>query len=761
MYHGNLFALLRHEPLPVFTYAASINPPPAFKPQMYQILGNVAKQIMYQERIPVIQNRGQIQALVFRISKLSGFTAEIPNVGRFAIELTETGNTVVSPDQLEDYKLFVNRLADISLTILSDEYHQFHPDAPYVYREEYYFDKDLIEKCGIVDSKRYYRGVHRFNNQLYFVLNRETQLRSNQNLLVEMFSLKNRFEELYGKGKEIDFYDPPQEFVDYVNSLIRGKTADVIRYPGPSVKKIKEVTWKYRAKDVPPGAPSSSLDYLARTYGITGLDPRQPLVVYQLENTGETRHHIPQVLSLGHDFHDLERRIPRWRRQQVWGIIHPDCKNQLSKIYEVLGKIDSNLRARMPEIYPKFVEISTEALDVTASTLPPIEPTIEFGNKETRLSGQYETSFYHQYSEKKIIFAKPVGTTKVLVFGKEDPDKFSEFFSLLQEEFKRRNGSDLPLEFANLDLARTNYSGYQLLMTVGQSDDDDEEYGRYKRELQNRIDIPHQHLTPNFMNKDSVMALVMQITLKLGGDPWLLPAQKQNTWIAGVHSYLNPASEERMILVNVLDGQGSLVRQFDPVSESHFPQIIEELLKLNSEKKRVLYVCSYDRFGIIPEILNRLRGQDPEVEYSILEVDDQDYVRFFETWIPRKVPRFGTNVVEVSKSNIEALESAPEGIRVKDGDASFFLVTGRTIERNAMKRGCPTPIRITVVENKGESWNNQDTARLLLELCLMGRASGHMTRFPSPLYYLRLYAHYVNNYGLPQDESIRQRIFYV
>ena len=192
------------------------------------------------------------------------------------------------------------------------------------------------------------------------------------------------------------------------------------------VKRIKEVTWKYRAEDITPGSPSSSIDYLKNTYGVSGLDPRQPLVVYELEHIGEVRHHVPQVLSLGHTFRDLERRIPKWRRQQVWSIIHPDCKNQLSKIHEVLLMIDTNLRAQMPEVYPKLVEFSKEALDVTSSALPPIKPNFQFGNKEITLESPYSTSFYHQYSDKKVTFAKPCGTTRALVCDDGNGDSLTE-----------------------------------------------------------------------------------------------------------------------------------------------------------------------------------------------------------------------------------------------------------------------------------------------------------------------------------------------
>ena len=142
-------------------------------------------------------------------------------------------------------------------------------------------------------------------------------------------------------------------------------------------------------------------------------------------------------------------------------------------------------------------------------------------------------------------------------------------------------------------------------------------------------------------------------------------------------------------------------------------------------------------------------------------VEDQEYFRFFETWIPRKAPRFGKTKETRAKSDVEAYESAPEGLVVKASNDAYYLVTGRTIEKDSLRRGCPTPIRLVIARSQGNSWDNSQIARFVLSFCFMGRASGHLTRFPSPLYYLRLYAHYVHNYGLPEHANIRERPFYV
>jgi len=761
MYHANLFPLIRHEPLPVYFYEARIDPQPTNRPQLYQLLGIISKQIMYREKQPVVPSGQQIMALGTSISKLTGYVAQIPEVGKFNVDIKNVSKSNVSLNQFDQYKLLVNRLADIALTVLSTEYYKFHPDAPYILRDEPYFDADLIERIGIIDSKKYYRGLHMFNGQPVFALNRETQLRSNRNLLNEMKSLKKHYESM--KKLELDFYNPPRDFVDYINSLIRGKVAEVLRYPGPRVREVKEVTWVYRAKDVTPGSTKSHTDYLHDTYGIGDLDPDQPLVVYEVEFEGKKRvqYHVPEVLSVGHTFHDLERLLPYWQRTQVWGIIHPDCKNQLQKIYDVLFKIDETLRAHLPEIYPKFVEISTKVLDIEALVSQPVELKLQFGNCEMPLKSPYDIEFYRRYADKKVRFARPIGSVKALVCVKKKSTRITAFLNALAKEFRLRNNSELTFDYGVLDLEQTDYSGYQVVITIGGDVDEQEEiYRKYKERIQNELGIVHQHVTEEHADEDSVMQLVMELSLKLGGDPWLLPEHPAIPCVVGIHGYLNPFSAKQAIFALAQDGKGTLIKQFDPIEPNNFDELVRAVVKLNEDKTRVLYMHSFDRFGVMERLKNILKRVD-EIEYCIVEIDDQDYLRFFETWLPRKAPRFGKAVAEIIKSPVEAYEKAPQGAALKSGEDTFFLLTGKTIEKDSVKRGCPLPIKLIVKEKRGDNWTASEIANYVFALCMMGRASGHMTRLPAPLYYLQSYAYYYNNFGVPKDENIKQRIFYI
>jgi hypothetical protein len=759
LYHANLFPLLRNEPLPVYRYAANIDPAPVNKPQFYQILGIVAKQIMYQTRIPVISTQGQIESLAIPITTPSEHTVPISGVGSFSVSLTDAGTVKVVADQLNEYGLLMNRLVDIALTVLSDQYYKFHPDAPYVLRDEPYFDPELVKRTGIVDSKRYYRGLVRFGDQIALVLNRETQLRSNGNLLNEMKCLAHRFQSV--NGENIDFYNPPREFIEYVNSLIVGKAADVKGYPGPRVRKINEVTWRYRACDAMKHSSKAPTEYLRDTYGISGLDPQQPLVVYELYNTGVIQYHVPEMLSIGHTFRDLEKRIPKWQRAQIWGSIHPDCKNQLTKIHGVISEIDDSLRRSLPEIYPKLVEISTSAMDVSSVANPTTSIELKFGNKSIQVNSPYEKNFYKNYSGKPVRFARTIPNTRALVILKKRTTKIDRFLDGLASEFKLRNNSELIFDCSTYDSEAPDYSGYQAIITILADDADEDTYRKYKTMAQNDLGIVHQHLIEAHATDDSVMPMTMQLALKLGGDPWVLPEREGFPYVIGIHSYLNPSSKEAQIFSIIQSGNGAILRQFDPVEPTAFEGLARTLAELNKEYSRVLFLVSFDRFGIIGILREALGNAGEEIEYCIAEIDDQRYLRFFETWIPKTGPRFGRVASQVSKSSIEAYESAPQGVALKSDEDTIYLLTGRTIEKDSVKRGCPTPIKLSVLDRKGSGWNTSDIASYVFALCMMGRTSGYMTRFPSSLYYLHCYANYWNNFGAPKDEAIKQRIFYI
>src|SRR6266571_1615302 len=484
MYHANIFPLSRSDPIPVYEYTVAITPTPANRPQAYQILGGIAKRITNSERVPVIGNQLSILSMNQSISSLGGYFYEIPEVGRFNVELAHAGNKKVTIREFEAYSHLVNRLVDMALTVFAEDYYKFHPDSPYILRDEPYFDQDLISKTGILDAKRYYRGVHLFKDKPCFVLNRETQLRSNGNLLTEIRSLRNSFEET--RGEKVDIDNPLPAFVEYINSLLRNKTAEVKGYPGPSVKRIKEVTWRYRARDTTPGSSLPQTEYFRKTYGITGLDPLQPLVAYEIDNPKEIRYQIPELLWIGHDFHDLERRIPKWRRPQVWGILHPDCKNQLTKIFEVLTKVNSVLGDKASEVYPGIVEIASEPLDISESAARVSDLKIAFGNKEIAVKHPFDTSFYHQYSRKPIMFAKQVPSTSMLVVTDHEVTEIEEFIHSLQEEFQRRNGSVLEVDYSTSSGWSKELKGHDVILTIGDDSDSDDEYRRTKELIQNK-----------------------------------------------------------------------------------------------------------------------------------------------------------------------------------------------------------------------------------------------------------------------------------
>lgn len=759
MYHANLFPLIRHEPLPVYRYLTSVDPRPTTRPQNYQILGALAKRIMYKEKIPVVSDGEELISLSSQISTLSGYTHNIPGAGKFNINLEKKSDSEVSIQFFDEYRVLVNRLADIALTIFSKEYYKFHPAAPYVLRDEPYFDAELIDKTGIIDSKKYYRGLHKFNDLPVFAVNRETQLRSNKNLLCEIFSLKKRFE--LGTKTEIDAYNPPKEFVEYVNSHLRGKAADVKGYPGPRVRKIEEITWKYRAKDTTPGSKDSPIDYLHKTYGLIELDENQPLVKYEVGYQRNIQYHVPEVLSIGHTFSDLERRVPSWQRPQVWSIIHPNCKNQLHKIYSVMHLIDMSLRSNIPEVYPKFVEISLKPLNIESYVSPPVDLTLKFGNKDIAINSPYNVAFYRKYSKKKIHFANPVGPINALVYTKIKTEKITPFLDELAGEFKLRNNTEMTYNLcSNEDFENIDFKGYDVFITINNNSKGEEIYTTCKKKIQNTSIIVHQHITEDHANASSIMALIMELTLKLGGDPWLLPDHEKIRGIVGIYSYLNPLSGKGAILAIAMDNNGKLLRQFDPIEPESFMELVKELIELNQERHNVFYMFSFDRFGLLEKFSETLKGVS-NIEYCITEINNQDYFRFFETWVPRKAPRFGKTITKIVAPPYEAYELAPQGASVKSDSNTYFLLTGRTIQKDAIKRGCPTPIKFVIKEKRGNIWNPDILVNLVFELCMMGRASGHMTRFPAPLYYLHSYAYYYSNFGVPSDAKTKQRLFYI
>lgn len=613
--------------------------------------------------------------------------------------------------------------------------------------------------------KKYYRTLYKFQNTPALLLNRETELRSFKNLLVEIQCLKKRFETT--RKVKIDFYNPSQDFINYVNSLLRGKAAEVSRsYPGPSIKEIKEITWKYRAKDAPPGSNKSPIQYLRENYGVTGLDDNQPLVVYEVGyEKKELRYHVPEVLSVGHTFKDLERRIPSWQRTQVWGTIHPDCKNQLQKIYSTLLEIDLSLRENLPDIYPTFLEISTQALDVTNQIIPAQEIALKFGNKSLTVNPPYDLDFYRKYSGKNIQFVNPMPDMKALLHLKSKDDNIEQFLIDLKEEYKLRNAAELEFTRDIIDFNDNKIADHELMIAIDtdEGEPDEEFYDKCKKIIQNKYGRIHQQIVSKNANRDSIMQIIMELSLKFGQDPWLLNDPPVSPYVIGVYTYSNPENDESLIFAIILHGDGKVIEQRGPVSVAEKEQLLDRLIEFG-KGKRVLYMFSFDRLQLTANLRDKLQKLSEHSEYAITEIIDEKQLRFFETWIPKSLPRFGKMAQtkdQINRSPIEGQENAPQGVALQADDKTFYLLTGRTIEKGAMKRGCPTPIKLKIIDASNHDWNSKDIVSYVFKLCLMGRASGHMTRFPSPIYYLQGYAYYANKFGLPRESAMSKKIFHI
>lgn len=741
-YHSNLYLMKRSEPLKVLQYTTSLSPAPSVSPQHYQVVGKLAKELTRQFKIPVVSDGSSLQVLGDDVLARS-YKVPIEDVGEFLVTLSEPIEKSVASSDFDDYRRLVGRIVDLSLVEFSTDFYKFHPRLPYILRDEAYFEQELISVTGIIDSKKYYRGLNRFGGRVYLQLNRETELRSYQNLLVELKCLQTKFKLM--TKTDFDFNQPPEQFVDYVNQLLRGKSADVLRYPGPRVKYIERITWSERERA------EISRDYFLKQYGLF-LDAEQPAVVYRLDPHDSTRTqiHLPQILSIGHDFEDLERRIPRWQRSSVWSTIQPDCKNQLAKIHEIAEQIDSTLRREMPTVYPNLIEFDLEETDISPRVTGPAEILLQFNRKQMRLTPPYDINFYQRYAGKKLLFADSAGTIEIGLLNLSESD-ISDFISSLQEEYQLRNGEVLSIRGVR-ELKLDTVEGLALVMTVGK-DPDDGTRETCKRTLQHTLGVPHQHVTLEHAEKDSVMALIMQLCLKLGHNPWLLPSDYDLNTVS-LYGYRPPNVETPSVFCNETDGRGRLLRQEGPFEPALIPEILKRIGQGTSEETLILY----NGLREVPMNDILIENFPASLKWACIQIVDTDNFRFFETWKPPQTPVFGKVAVS-HRASVEAQEMAPQGSVAKMEENLFYLVTGRTIERNSVRRGCPTPIRAELKQNK-TSLQDDEIINRILQLCIMGRASGHMTRWPMPLYYLRMLANYVTRYGWPH-ENLKQRPFYV
>jgi len=759
-YHANLFELLKTEPIPLQVYDVQVDPAPQKRPLFYEVLGITAKLLTKKLKTPIISDEGQIKAVGNGLSEPSWHhKVPIPEMNEFEVELRFVEERESRLSDFDEYTRLVNRIIDVALVYLSDDFYKYHPNAPYILKKEPTFDSNLIENTGIIDYKVYYRGLRLYHGKPYLLVNRGTQLISYINLLNEMKCLLRHFAKIRQKPVDsFDFYDPPASFIAYVNSIFHSKSANVVSYPGPSIRNIQAVTWEYRGGDVAPGQSMASCDYLAKYYGIRGLDRNQPLIKYVLETPQGpvTQFHVPEVLSIGHNFKDLQKIIPPWQRKKVWDFINPNCMIQMREIFAVIRQIESNLRLNMSLIYPSKIELSTTPVDITENIAGPEKIDISFSNKDLSLDSPYDEEFYRRYG-KSLRFINPVSReVRALVhLEKKSPD-IHEFIISLQEEFKRRNGKKLIVEYDDLNFKEKNYKGYDLVITISESD---ELYNQCKTIIQNEEGILHQNIKPESANSDSLIPLVMQLSLMLGADPWLLKKFDPHLLLIGLNFYRSPFSGNERYFYNMLDGSGKLLFQSPSYSPDDLDSVLDEVTKSLSGYRRVLFFLSFNQISFQENLVQELEKIE-NLEYMILLIKNWDNLRIFETWKPTLIKHRRRRITRHVKYPFESYESAPQGIILKAGGDRYYLVTSRSVRHETGFRGCPIPIRIAIFSHRG-TFDINEVLSHALSLSMMSRTSGHTTRLPSMLNYLRKYAYYIEKIGEPTNEKVRQSLFYL
>lgn len=753
-YNANLFELKTYKPLSVSVYTAELTPPPEKPAHFYQVLGRLARKLTKSMRTAVISDEGKIKVLETQIQEQDLVSEiELENIASFSVKLSLEGTSDIGfADSPEEYRRLVNRIVDVALVHLSDDYYKYSDRSPYILeRGEGYFDEPLRKRIGIEDGRRFYRGLRVLDGIPHLIINREIELRSWKNLLNELKVLA----EWWGgiKRIDVDFYNPPKEFVGFVNWVLRNRTANVKAYPAPPIV-IREITWDVRAKHKVLEGDISPCEYHKQTQGIIIEDKEQPLVKWKMttkEGVIKDQFHVPELLVVGHTFKDLSMRVSKLQISQVFDILHPHCGDQQRGIFDLVRKVDAILRDKF-SVYPSKLEFSVFLKDVNKNITPPAPISIRFRNRKVEITPPYGVNFYRRYP-KTAKFVKPVsGNIKTLVICEEDEHDFIED---LLKEIERRNECKLDLSFdREPKIDETDFSKYDLLLTIT---DDGELIKRYKDVVINKFGTAHQNITPENANPDSIPQVAMQITLKLGGYPWFL-AEPEEVDVLSVYSYRNPFTGVRFYIFNVMKPEGEVVYQSKPFERDRILDFLREVRTKAIEHNRLLILMSFDDQQVQEYILKDISPVVPE--FLFIQIRQKDELRVFSTYRPTVVAAPRRRRPEAVHYPIEAYEPAPEGAILRVARDEYYIVTTPSTQVGTYYRGCPTPIRLKILGSKGV-FDIEGILHYILSLSLGAGTSGHETRLPAPLYYLKKYAWYINTYGLPAKEKVFQTMFYI
>jgi hypothetical protein len=753
-YHANLFELKRYKPLNVHIYSPRITPEPEKQSHHFKLLGKMARSLTEDFKLATISDEGRIKVLENKIPHgHERKDLELDDEKAFSVELVyETSREVGYVQSPLEYGRLVSRTVDLALAHLSKDFYKYSDVSPWIIEKgEGYFDEKLRKNIGIEDGRRYYRGLRSFEGIPCLLINREIELRSWKHLLNELKVLSNWWNRV--KGQEIDFYDPSEDFVKFVNRCFRGRTAEIIAYHSRPIV-IREITWAKRAKDKVLEGGLSPCEHHKVNQGITIEDEDQPLVRWNLitEDRGNLEQfHVPELLTVGHTFEDLSTRVPKSQISTVFDRVHPNCSDQQRKIYDVVSKIDLILRSQLPSLYPAKIEFSIVPKEVTKNVIDPQPIQIQFGNKEVKVEPPYGLTFYRRYSAGTTFASQVTGTIKTLVLCSRTHHKFT---NELKEEFENRNPQcTMDLAFSeSLELGQ-DFSKYNLIITIT-----NKELEKYKRRIQNELGIPHQNVTPEHADEESIPQLAMQLCLKLGGRPWFIRGVEEGLAILSIYSYRNPFSGLTLYMFNVIDGVGRIIYQSTAYKRERALDFLRKVHEKAKEHRRLLVLTSFDDQQVYEYVLKDLANDLNEFLFILLRQNDE--LRLFRTYrravgaMPRR------RRVEALSYPLESYECAPQGSITRISSDEYYVLTTVSTKVGTYYRGCPKPLRLRILGSKG-SFDIPSVMRHILSLSLEAGTSGHETRLPAPLYYLKKHATYVNDYGSPENESTYAAPFYV
>jgi len=307
--------------------------------------------------------------------------------------------------------------------------------------------------------------------------------------------------------------------------------------------------------------------------------------------------------------------------------------------------------------------------------------------------------------------------------------------------------------FEKVNFETKNYEGYDLVITIS---DLEQLTLDCKQLIQNEHGILHQHITSKSATSESVMQLVMQINLKLGGDPWLLKNIRENLRIVALYAYMNPLTKVKSYYFNAVNSKGRVVQAPKSYSRNQAAVLERDICNLIESYGRVLFLTSFDIERFYDKIIEEMKSKG-KVEFACAGMRN-DALRFFMTYRPRIRIRERRRRRSRPAYPIEAYEEAPQGIILKGSEREYFLLPTASRKIGTYFRGCPTAMNLQFLHVQG-AFNTDELVRYVLYLSMMGRASGHPTSFPSPLYYLRKYAKYVRRHGPPKHDL--PGIFYI